>query len=57
MTDLLVTIILAVCPATGDLNTTDCHERIMNCAVKKDGNIDEESIKTCIEKYQERDRG
>lgn len=57
MTDLLVSIILAVCPMPDNVETTECHEKIVNCAVKKDGSIDEQSIQKCITERREREDG
>lgn len=51
MIDLLVSVIIATCPPTDDIKTTECHERITNCAVKEGGRIDENTIKECIDDY------
>lgn len=56
MTELLVSIILALCPTDG-VDTTECMEDVVNCAVQEAGRIDEHTIKTCIEKYWERENG
>lgn len=49
--DLLVSIILAICPTPDSPALTECHEYFLNCTVKRDGSVDEESIKKCTDKY------
>lgn len=56
MTDLLVTIILAVCPPSFDGATNECMEQITNCAVEIKTLVTKESIKRCVEEY-EKDKG
>ena len=52
MTDLLVTMILAVCPPSLDGGTNACMENITNCAVGKSGKIEPEAIVKCVEEYE-----
>lgn len=50
MNELLISIIMTVCPQTSDLN--NCQEFIVNCSVDKSGNITQESIDACLKRYQ-----
>lgn len=52
MSDLLVAIILSVCPPSMDDGTTECQERITNCAVELHTLVTEKSIQKCVEEYQ-----
>ena len=56
MTDLLVSIILAVCPVSTDGEINDCMEEINNCAVELNTLITEKSIQKCIDEYTEKQR-
>ncbi len=49
MMDLLVAVILASCPIPDGVKTTECQEKIWNCAVKDNGSIDAASIKRCTQ--------
>lgn len=51
--DLLVAVVLAICPTPGSPSLTECHEYFLNCAVKRDASIDAESIKKCANKYSQ----
>lgn len=56
MSDLLVAIIVALCPGTdindkGQVVTTECQEKIVNCAVELKSLVTENSIKKCLEEY------
>lgn len=51
MSSLLVSIILSVCPITNDV-TNECQEFFVNCAVGKRGEVTDETINKCLEKYR-----
>jgi len=53
MTELLVTMILAVCPPSINGDTNECMENITNCAVELKTLITPESINKCIKEYEE----
>ena len=53
MIELLVTIILAVCPLSIDGGTNECMEQINNCAVESNTLITPESIDKCVKQYEE----
>ena len=48
MSDLLVSIILAVCPPSVNGGTNECMEQMVNCAVSKKESITNDSIKKCL---------
>ena len=50
MTDLLVSILITVCPVPEDGGTNKCHEDLINCAVQEGGKIDETTIRECLDK-------
>lgn len=50
MMDLLISIMISVCPANGRV-VTECHEFFVNCAVDTSGDITEKSIQKCLERY------
>ena len=52
MTELLVTMILAVCPPSLDGGTNQCMEDINNCAVGKAGEITPKAVVKCVEEYK-----
>lgn len=51
MDDLLVTLILTICPQSTD-GTNKCQERFINCAVTSTGAVTTESIQKCLEKFK-----
>lgn len=53
MNELLVTIILAICPASFDGSTNECMEQINNCAVELKTLVTAKSIKKCVEEYEQ----
>lgn len=53
MTDLLVSIIIAICPPSTDGYTNDCMERVSNCAVELGTLITPKSIEKCIQEKDE----
>ena len=52
MGSLLVSAILAICPAPIDGNTNECMEQMVNCAVKRKVLITKESVDKCVEEYK-----
>jgi hypothetical protein len=56
MSDLLVAVILSVCPLSTDGGTNKCHEWLTNCAVREHTLITEKSIKECLSEYESRSR-
>lgn len=52
MSDLLVAVILSVCPLSVDGGTTDCMERVNNCAIESQTMITEKSIHKCLEQHE-----
>jgi hypothetical protein len=56
MSNLLVAMILSVCPPSIDGGTNECHEWINNCAVELHTLITEKSIKECLREYESRGR-
>lgn len=55
MSELLVTMILAVCPMPSQVETTECHEFFVNCAVGKHGKVDEKGLNECLKKWEQRE--
>ena len=55
MTDILVTLILAVCPTPDKAELTKCHEFFVNCAVGTNGEITEKLMRKCVKEWRERD--
>lgn len=53
MNELLVTIILAVCPPSHDGGTNECMEQITNCAIELKTLVTTDSIKKCVGEYDE----
>lgn len=58
MSDLLVAMILALCPgydtdSKGQAITNQCQESLTNCAVGKHGKIDEKTIQKCLKEYED----
>lgn len=49
MSELLISIILAVCPIPDEAKTTECQEKIVNCAIQEGGKLDEATIKECLD--------
>lgn len=56
MTELLITIILAVCPPSMDEGTNECMEEINNCAVELGTLVTSESIQRCVDEYEQSQR-
>lgn len=54
MLELLTTVILTVCPMPNTVETTECHEFLVNCAVKGSGTTDEQTIKYCVDRWREK---
>lgn len=51
MNEILVSVLLSVCPAPVDNYPNACMEDIMNCAVGKAGEIKREKIEECVKEY------
>ena len=49
MTELLASIMIAVCPIPDSVDLTECHEQILNCAVELGGKINETTIEKCLD--------
>ena len=50
MSNLLVSVILSVCPIPQFGGTSECMDNINNCAVQRAGDITKKSIVSCVKK-------
>lgn len=49
MSELLISIILSVCPVPDGAYTNECQESIINCAIQEGGKLNEKTIKECLD--------
>ena len=52
MTEMLVTLILAVCPPSLDGGTNQCMEYMVNCVIGPGGKWDHKDVDRCVEEYK-----
>lgn len=52
MTEMLVTLILAVCPPSIDGGTNACMEDMVNCVIGPAGKWDYKDVDKCIKEYK-----